>query len=68
MTETIAMFGNKKAEAEKPKKKMLLDPDQPREDVTETGGVSARRYTEEKTPDVAGPGVGVQADGQTTHE
>jgi len=62
------MFWKKKAETDKPKKKLLLDPDQPREDVTETGGVSAQRYTNEKIPDVAGPGVGVQADGQTTHE
>ena len=62
------MFKKKKVETDKPKPKLLLDPDQPREDVTETGGVSARRYTNEKTPDVAGPGVGVQADGQTTHE
>lgn len=61
------MHDDKSKQPEK-KKKSLLDPDQPREDVTETGGVSARRYTEEKTPDIAGPGVGVQADGQTTHE
>jgi len=49
------MFWKKKAETDKPKKKLLLDPDQPREDVTETGGVSAQRYTNEKIPDVAGP-------------
>lgn len=61
------MHDDKSKQPEK-KKKSLLDPDQPREDVTETGGVSARRYTEEKTPDIAGPGVGVQADWQTTHE
>jgi hypothetical protein len=54
-------------ESEK-KKKPLLDPKQPREDVTETGGEYAGRYPNESSPGIVSPGTHVQADGQTTHE
>ena len=50
------------------KRKPLLDPNQPREDVTETGGEYAGKYTADKGPGIVSPGPGTQADGQTTHE
>jgi hypothetical protein len=50
------------------KKKPLLDPNQPREDVTETGGEYAGKYPTDSGPGIITPGTGVQADGQTTHE
>lgn len=62
------MFTKKKTETEKPKKKLLLDPNQPREDVTETGGEYAGRYPTDGGPGIASPGTHVQADGQTPHE
>ncbi|HEX4159773.1 MAG TPA: hypothetical protein VHY79_15005 [Rhizomicrobium sp.] len=48
--------------------KPLLDPNQPREDVTETGGEYAGRYPTDNGPGIVSPGTHVQADGQTTHE
>jgi hypothetical protein len=61
------MRKDKQTEAEK-KTKPLLDPNQPREDVTETGGEYAGKYPADNGPGIAGPGTHVQADGQTTHE
>jgi hypothetical protein len=56
-----------KTEAEK-KIKPLLDPNQSREDATETGGEYAGRYPRDSGPDIVRPGVGGEAEGQTTHE
>jgi hypothetical protein len=61
------MPSEKQTEAEK-KIKPLLDPNQPREDVTETGGNYAGRYPTDSGPGIASPDTRVQADGQTTHE
>jgi hypothetical protein len=61
------MNKEKQTEAEK-KRKPLLDPNQPREDVTETGGNYAGRYPTDGGPGLASPDAHVQADGQTTHE
>ena len=56
---------NSEKESQPPKKR-LLDPDQPREDVTETGGEYAGRHPTESSPDIVKPGTGAQATGQTT--
>lgn len=61
------MQNEKRTETEK-KKKPLLDPNQPREDVTETGGEYAGKYPTDRGPGIVNPGPGTQADGQTTHE
>ncbi len=61
------MHNEKRTEPEK-KRKPLLDPNQPREDVTETGGEYAGKYPTDSGPDIVKPGTGTQAEGQTTHE
>lgn len=60
--------GKKRQEEEKSGKKRLLDPKQPREDVTETGGEYAGKHGEpgKNGPDIVHPGPGAQAPGQTT--
>jgi hypothetical protein len=60
----------KKTETESGKKRMLLDPDAPRENVTDTGGEYAGRHPEprEEGPDIVHPGPGGLAPGQTSHE
>ncbi|HEY3636993.1 MAG TPA: hypothetical protein VGK90_02490 [Rhizomicrobium sp.] len=55
---------HKHTETEKQGKKKMLDPDQPREDVAETGEGGKR--PPESSPDLVKPGTGAQATGQTT--
>jgi hypothetical protein len=59
------MHGDKHTDSAQAKKP-LLDPNQPREDVTETGGEYAGKHPTESNPDIVKPGTGGQATGQTT--